>query len=232
MTKQNIYLSDIRPAVLLLINFITQLPFEFFFASIVFIIPKGPGSNFGRDIMPRVSAMLGHSMVSEVSQILSSSDNATEPCRYQRSVYAGDIIQQVENLETLQILTIRCSSFRPVEMVNKENSNAAVEKIDEKSLNEPFNASPQVKNLGQRLSESKRPELGSAKIVVSGGRAFKSAEEFEIVYQLGDELNAAVGASRAAVDSGIAPNDMQVFSKRFMVVHIKKDRLQILEKMQ
>ena len=90
------------------------------------------------------------------------------------------------------------------------NSEPQIEELKIETISSPHKIESKTKNLGQKLNKSTRPDLASAKIVVSGGRAFKSKDEFECVYQLADAMNAAVGASRAVVDSGIAPNDMQV----------------------
>lgn len=153
-----------------------------------------PATTFGKNIFPRVAALLGVSQLSDVIQIHSEDT-------FSRPIYAGNAIEQVCTSEMIKVITIRPTAFD------------SVAKVDAKATIESHEALP-----GLHLSEyialaetkSERPELTSAKVVVSGGRGLQSRENFEIIEKLADKLNAAIGASRAAVDAGFVPNDYQV----------------------
>ncbi|CAJ0577703.1 unnamed protein product, partial [Mesorhabditis spiculigera] len=150
-------------------------------------------SAFGRGLIPRVAAKLGVSPVSDVTQI-HSADTFT------RTMYAGNAVAKVQSTATVKLLTVRGTAFAPA----AGGGSGAVEdlKVGEVNADSEF--------LGQELSKSERPDLGTAKIVVSGGRGLKSGDNFKLIYDLADKLGAGVGASRAAVDAGYCPNDMQV----------------------
>ncbi|MDB5585511.1 MAG: Electron transfer flavoprotein subunit alpha [Devosia sp.] len=147
----------------------------------------------GKNTLPRVAALLDVMQVSEVSKVLA-------PDTFERPIYAGNAIETVQATGKL-VLTIRISAFT----ATGEGANAQVETVS-------VPADPGTSQwLGAELSASVRPELAGARVVVSGGRALGSAEQFEAVLApLADKLNAAIGASRAAVDAGYAANDMQV----------------------
>jgi len=152
-----------------------------------------PATTDAKNILPRVAALLDVMVISDVSGIV---DGNT----FERPVYAGNAIQTVQSGDGTKVLTIRTSTFdaagsgnsAPVETVSMTGDPALSEWVEDK------------------VAESDRPELTSAKIVVSGGRGVGSEENFALIEKLADKLGAAVGASRAAVDSGYAPNDWQV----------------------
>jgi len=153
-----------------------------------------PATSKGKDILPRVAALLDVNALSDVTEIVSENT-------FKRPIYAGNAIATVLNEDTIKLLSIRASSFDPALVTNNEANIEA--------LGDEF-ASINTQLVSNELSQSDRPELTSAQIVVSGGRGLGSAENFDLVYKLAEKLNAAVGASRAAVDSGYVSNDMQV----------------------
>ena len=153
-----------------------------------------PASTFGKNLMPRVAALLDLSQISDVIRI-ENEDTFVRP------IYAGNAFATVQSTENKKIITIRPTSFDPV---FSEGGNANIEKIS-------FNADQSlVEFIGREESKSERPELGTARIVISGGRGLQSAENFSMIKEIADKLNAAVGASRAAVDAGYVSNDYQV----------------------
>ncbi|MCO5133113.1 MAG: electron transfer flavoprotein subunit alpha/FixB family protein [Phyllobacteriaceae bacterium] len=148
----------------------------------------------GKNIMPRVAALLDVMQVSDVIAV----DSADT---FQRPIYAGNAIQTVQATDAKKVLTIRTAGFAAA----GEGGSASVEAIS--AAGDPGLS----KFLGDKIVESDRPELTSAKIIISGGRALGSKEKFmEVILPVADKLGAAVGASRAAVDAGYAPNDWQV----------------------
>ena len=150
----------------------------------------------GKNILPRVAALLDVMQVSEVMEVVDADT-------FKRPIYAGNAIEVVQSTDAKKVLTIRTSSFGAVEA---GDSVAGIKSIDAGSTDN--GKSSFLENI---LSENDRPELGSAKIIVSGGRALGSEEKFKsVITPLADKLGAAVGASRAAVDAGYAPNDLQV----------------------
>lgn len=153
-----------------------------------------PASSSGKNIMPRVAALLDVMIISDVIEVLT-------PNTYKRPVYAGNVIQTVKSHDPKQVLTFRCSVFSAAE----ESSTSA--SIDFLNTDITAGLSSFVEN---RVTENSRPELGSAKVVVSGGRGVASEANFGLIEALADKLGGAVGASRAAVDAGFAPNDWQV----------------------
>jgi electron transfer flavoprotein alpha subunit len=154
-----------------------------------------PATTFGKNIAPRVAALLD---VMQVSDILS----VEGPDTFTRPIYAGNAIATVKSSDAKKVITVRTTAF---EKAARDGGNASVEKID---AGQPAGLSTFV---GLEASESERPELTSAKVIVSGGRAFGSSDDFhKLLDPLADKLGAAVGASRAAVDAGYAPNDYQV----------------------
>ena len=148
----------------------------------------------GKDFMPRVAALLD---VAQVSDIMGVVDADT----FVRPIYAGNAIATVKSKDNTKVITVRPTAFDPVA---GEGSSASVEKLDV------------VKDAGvssfvsEELAKSDRPDLASAGIVISGGRGMQNGENFKMLEQIADLLGAAVGASRAAVDAGFVPNDMQV----------------------
>ncbi len=153
-----------------------------------------PASTFGKNVMPRVAALLD---VSQVSDVIAIEDANT----FVRPIYAGNAIATVESTDKIKIITIRPTSFNAA---ITEGGNAELEKIDFKIQNS------NVEFVKREETKSDRPELGSARIVISGGRGIGSAENFKLLNNIADKLNAAIGASRAAVDAGYISNDSQV----------------------
>ena len=152
-----------------------------------------PATTNGKNYMPRVAAKLDVPQVSEILAVES-------PDTFRRPIYAGNAIQTVQAPAGKKVITVRTTAFKPLEGVG----SAPVEKI-------AAPADPGVsKFVGEELSRSERPELTSAKIIISGGRGLQSGENFHLLEKIADKLHAALGASRAAVDAGFVPNDYQV----------------------
>ena len=155
----------------------------------------GPSTTFGKDVMPRIAALLGVNQISDVMEVLGSHS-------FKRPIYAGNVIVSVEAPANLPVVaTVRAASYSAVD----GNGEASVEKID-MSVDLPSH----TRFVEIQAGKSDRPDLQTAAKVVSGGRALGSAENFEIIYKLADAFGAGVGASRAAVDAGYVPNEMQV----------------------
>jgi electron transfer flavoprotein alpha subunit len=155
----------------------------------------GPSTTFGKDLMPRIAALLNAPQVSDIMAVVSAT-------QFRRPVYAGNAILTVEVEGGSQIVgTVRTASFDAA----PEGGSAAVE-----AGSVPADLPTHTRFVSISAARSDRPDLQSAARVVSGGRALGSADGFKILYSLADKLGAAVGASRAAVDAGYAPNDMQV----------------------
>ena len=153
-----------------------------------------PATSTGKNVAPRVAALLDVMQISEISKVVA-------PDTFERPIYAGNAIETVQSSDRKLVITVRIAAFPAAAM----GGSASVESV----------AAPADKGLssfvGADLSVSDRPELASAKVIVSGGRALGSAEKFqEVIAPLADQLKAAIGASRAAVDAGYAPNDWQV----------------------
>jgi electron transfer flavoprotein alpha subunit len=155
----------------------------------------GPSTSFGKDLMPRVAALLGAPQVSDLMAV-------EAPYRFRRPIYAGNAIVTVEAApgKTL-VATVRVASFEAA----PGGGNAAVA-----SKSVSVSLPSHTRYVGARSGSTDRPDLQTAARVVSGGRALGSAENFKLLYSLADKIGAAVGASRAAVDAGYAPNEMQV----------------------
>ncbi len=151
-------------------------------------------TSVGKNVLPRVAALLDVVQVSEITEVVSSDT-------FKRPIYAGNAIQTVQTTEAKKVITVRTASFASA----SEGGSASVETI-------AAAANPGLSTfVADALSSSDRPELTSAKIIISGGRALGSSEKFqEVILPVADKLGAAVGASRAAVDAGYAPNDWQV----------------------
>ena len=148
----------------------------------------------GKNFMPRVAALLDVSQVSEIISVLSEDT-------FERPIYAGNCIATVKSSDPIKVITVRATGFDDCEV---EGGSATKEIVD---LNSNLGISSFV---GEELAESDRPELTSADIVISGGRGMQNGENFSLLEGIADKLGAAIGASRAAVDSGFVPNDMQV----------------------
>ena len=149
----------------------------------------------GKNIAPRVAAKLDVGQVSDITKVISADT-------FERPIYAGNAVATVQATDATKVLTVRTTGFDPVAATG---GSAVVETLA------AVVASASISFLGSEIARNDRPELTSAKIIVSGGRALGSSEKFtEIITPLADKLNAAMGASRAAVDAGYAPNDWQV----------------------
>ena len=149
----------------------------------------------GKNVMPRVAALLDVMQVSDVTGIVS-------PDTFERPIYAGNAIETVQSGDAKKVVTVRPAAFKAAET----GGNAPVETVDAGAA-----VADKSAFVGAELVRLERPELTSARIVISGGRAFQSAENFrKYLEPLADKLGAAIGASRAAVDAGYAPNDYQV----------------------
>jgi electron transfer flavoprotein alpha subunit len=152
-----------------------------------------PATTNGKNYLPRVAAKLDVPQISEILKVVS-------PSTFERPIYAGNAIQTVEAGAYKKIITVRTTGFQPA----GEGGSAAIEKL-------AAAADPGLSKFdSEALSQSGRPELTSAKIVISGGRGLGSGENFQLLDRIADRLHAAVGASRAAVDAGFVPNDYQV----------------------
>ena len=153
-----------------------------------------PSSSFGKNVLPRIGGMLDVMVISDVSKVISEDT-------FERPIYAGNAVQRVKSSDAKKVIPVRGTSF---DGVAAEGGSASVENID---VAKDAGISSFV---GEELAKSDRPELTSAEIVISGGRGMGNGDNFEILYKLADKLGAGVGASRAAVDAGFVPNDMQV----------------------
>jgi electron transfer flavoprotein alpha subunit len=148
----------------------------------------------GKNYMPRAAALLDVSQISEIVEVVSGDT-------FKRPIYAGNVIATVQSTDPIKVLTVRTTGFDPVAA---SGGSAAIESV---AFAQDAGLSSFVK---EELAKSDRPELTAAKIIVSGGRGMQNGDNFKLLYALADKLGAAVGASRAAVDAGFVPNDMQV----------------------
>ncbi len=153
-----------------------------------------PATTTGKNVMPRVAALLDVEQISDIIRI--ENENT-----FARPIYAGNAIATVTSSAPIKVITVRTTAFDPVA---NSGGNAAVESLDIQHVN------ALSRFIGEELAQSERPELTEAGVIVSGGRGMGNGENFELLYKLADKLGAAVGASRAAVDAGFVPNDMQV----------------------
>jgi len=153
-----------------------------------------PATASAKNVLPRVAALLDVAQISEITDVVSSDT-------FKRPIYAGNAIQTVQSTDAKKVITVRTASFAPAQA----GGSASVEAVSAAE-------NPGVSSfVSDALASSDRPELTSAKIIISGGRALGSSEKFkEVILPVADKLGAAVGASRAAVDAGYAPNDWQV----------------------
>ena len=151
-------------------------------------------NTFGKNLMPRIAALLDTSQVSDITKVISNDT-------FIRPIYAGNAFATVKSNDTKKCVTIRPTSFDPCESTG---GSAPIEKVD--GLEEFV----QTKFIKREEVKSDRPELGTARIVVSGGRGMQSGDNFKLITEVADKLGAAIGASRAAVDAGYISNDHQV----------------------
>lgn len=153
-----------------------------------------PATTFGKNVLPRVAALLDVAPISDIIGIESSD-------AFQRPIYAGNAIATVQSHDKIKVITVRGTAF---DAAPDGDNMAAIESLS------PAEDTAMSRFVGQSLTESKRPELTAARVVISGGRGLQSGENFKMLEQIADQLGAAVGASRAAVDAGFVPNDYQV----------------------
>jgi electron transfer flavoprotein alpha subunit len=155
----------------------------------------GPSTTYGRDLMPRIAALLGVNQVSDISEVESA-------YHFKRPIYAGNAIVDVHAPESVSLVaTVRTASWKAV----GSSGSATIEQRSAAS-----SASSHTRYVELKAGGGERPDLQSATRVISGGRALASEENFELIYSLADQIGAGAGASRAAVDAGYCPNDMQV----------------------
>lgn len=153
-----------------------------------------PATTFGKALIPYTAAMSDVQAISDISEVIDAET-------FVRPIYAGNALAKVKSLDAIKMMTVRTTAF---ELADAEGGSASVESIDDTG------ATDAVQFIEQMLSPSERPELTSARIVVSGGRGMQNGENFAMLEKLADRLGGAVGASRAAVDAGFVPNDYQV----------------------
>jgi len=153
-----------------------------------------PATSFGKNVAPRIAALLDVAQISDVVEVKSADT-------FVRPIYAGNALATVQSADRIKVITVRTTGF---DAAQASGGSGAVE-------NAPAVAETGLSSLvGRALTKSERPELTSARVIVSGGRGMGSAENFKVLEPLADKLNAAMGASRAAVDAGFVPNDWQV----------------------
>jgi electron transfer flavoprotein alpha subunit len=153
-----------------------------------------PATANGKNVMPRVAALLDVGQISDIIKVESADTFA-------RPIYAGNAIATVQSLDPIKVITVRSTAF---DAAAAEGGSAAVEVLTE------VQETGLSRFVDEALAQSERPELTAARVVISGGRGMADSEHFHLLEKVADKLGAAVGASRAAVDSGFAPNDMQV----------------------
>jgi electron transfer flavoprotein alpha subunit len=153
-----------------------------------------PATTFGKNFMPRAAALLDVAQVSDISAVKSADT-------FVRPIYAGNALATVQSKDAIKVVTVRSTGF---DAVPASGGSAPIEAV-------PAAADTGLSNLvGREIAKSERPELTAARVIVSGGRGMGSGENFKILEPIADKLNAAMGASRAAVDAGFVPNDWQV----------------------
>jgi len=156
-------------------------------------------NNFGKNLIPRIGGILNNEPLSEISKVIDSSTNT-----FQRFIYAGNALCTVKNIQKLNLLTIRLTSFNKKELTYKEAKITQIKEFDLSTVK----STTFVENI---VAKSDKPELGSASVVISGGRALKSSENFKLLDDLAECFKgSAIGASRAAVDAGYCGNDLQI----------------------
>ena len=157
----------------------------------------GPATTFGKNLMPRLAALLDVQQISDITGI-EAADTFIRP------IYAGNAMATVKSKDAIQVITVRATAFEAASINNAGGNSADIEETD------VGDASPLSSFVGHELTKSERPELTSAKVIISGGRGMQSGDNFKLLEDIADKLGAAVGASRAAVDAGFVPNNYQV----------------------
>lgn len=153
-----------------------------------------PSTTFGKNLLPRVAGLLEVGLVSDIIHVFNQET-------FLRPIYAGNALAKVKSLDNVKLITVRTTAFSPVEAGTQQ---AAIRKEQKKVKNN------QTTFVATELTRSERPDLSTAKIIIAGGRGLQSAENFKLLEQIATQLNAAIGASRAAVDAGFVPNDYQI----------------------
>lgn len=153
-----------------------------------------PATTTGKNFMPRVAALLDVAQISDIISVVSADT-------FKRPIYAGNAIATVQSSDAIKVITVRSTAFDPVAA---SGGSATVETLDVVKEN------TKASFVGEELAQSERPDLTAARVVISGGRGMQNGENFQMLERIADKLGAAVGASRAAVDAGFVPNDMQV----------------------
>jgi len=154
-----------------------------------------PASTFGKDLMPRIAALLDVAQISDVIAVLA-------PDTFRRPIYAGKGIATVKSLDAVKVLTVRPTAFDPQKVDG--GGTGVIQTLA------PVELPSHTRFVGETLAQSGRPELSAARVIVSGGRGMGSAGNFRLLEKLADRLGAGIGATRSAVDAGFAPNDWQV----------------------
>jgi len=153
-----------------------------------------PATTFGKNVLPRLSALLDVQQISEITEVVSEDT-------FKRPIYAGSCIATVKSSDSTKVITVRATAFDPV---NASGGSASIETISADGVSDLSSF------VNEEIAQSDRPELTAASIVISGGRGMQSGDNFHLLETIADKLGAAVGASRAAVDAGFVPNDYQV----------------------
>ena len=153
-----------------------------------------PATGNGKNILPRVAALLDTQMISEIISVES-------PDTFKRPIYAGNVIATVQSGDSKKVITVRATAFDAVEASGGSAEVVSLDQVTDAGVSS---------FVSEELAGSDRPELTAANIVVSGGRGMQNGDNFKLIEAVADKLNAAMGASRAAVDAGFVPNDMQV----------------------
>ncbi|MDC1147602.1 FAD-binding protein [Gammaproteobacteria bacterium] len=153
-----------------------------------------PATTFGKNVLPRLSALLDVQQISEITEVVSEDT-------FKRPIYAGSCIATVKSCDSTKVITVRATAFDPV---NASGGSASIESISADGVSDLSSF------VNEEIAQSDRPELTAASIVISGGRGMQSGDNFHLLETIADKLGAAVGASRAAVDAGFVPNDYQV----------------------
>ncbi|MCK7596730.1 FAD-binding protein [Microbulbifer sp. CAU 1566] len=153
-----------------------------------------PATTTGKNMLPRAAALLDVQPISDIIAV-------EGPDTFKRPIYAGNVIATVQSSDAIKVASVRTTAFDPVAAEGGSATVETVELVDDAGVS---------KFVGEELAVSDRPELTAARVVISGGRGMQNGENFELLNKVADKLGAAVGASRAAVDAGFVPNDMQV----------------------
>ena len=153
-----------------------------------------PATTFGKNVLPRLSALLDVQQISEITEVVSEDT-------FKRPIYAGSCIATVKSSDSTKVITVRATAFDPA---NASGGSASIETISADGVSDLSSF------VNEEIAQSDRPELTAASIVISGGRGMQSGDNFHLLETIADKLGAAVGASRAAVDAGFVPNDYQV----------------------